>query len=875
MSDSPSLIEGLLDTGDLAIIVYDARGFALYGSPAHTRLFGSSPPPEYCLLEDDVAGPAVHAAFRRALGGETVMVPAVWYDPRSLSHVRVEHGRRSATKGALMPLRDADGTVSMVALVLREITAERILAAQYDVAAALAESRSFHGAIDGILRTIASTLGWDAAAYWSVDRERLVRIATSGADAAKPEGTACARGKGVAGRACDSGTSVWIRDLAPSDEAYVAGWHEGFRCVVAIPVRSRDRVIGCVELLARQFRACDEPFLQMLEGVVRQVEPYVGREREDDARRFLLDASVAMSGMLECDATLREATRLAVPFLSDWCAVDIGLGATIRRVAATHVDPAKAPLLHEIRKHIPPVLEKNYGYAKVVRTGISDFWPERFVEQTRPHQDATLARLKQEIGYASFMCVPLVARGRILGAMTFGIAESGRRFDRDDLALAEDLGRRAGQAVENAMLFEQSETARRRAGLLAEVSRTLTGAVGDPGVLDRVARLVLPELGDTCAIDIVGDDGATQIEIVADVDPGREALARELRRRFPVSPHARTAGPEVRRTGRSWVVPEVPVSMLETAATSAEHLDLLQRLAPGSFMIVPILARDRAIGSITLASRREALRYDDALREIAEDVAQRVGLAVANARLHAALRDAVRAREEFLSVASHEIRTPLTALDLLVRTLDSGGAPIAPDAREKLDMALRLTDRMNRLVARLFDLSRLTAGRTAMDLEELDLAQVCRECVGRMAPTAEQAGCTIELHLEGGAGGIAGRWDRFHLDQILTNLLANALKFGAGRPVQVSVKSEGGDVILAVCDRGIGIEPQQLDRIFERFTRAVNDRDVGGLGLGLYLVRQAVESLSGEVRVRSTPGEGATFTVRLPKRTPDQALARA
>jgi signal transduction histidine kinase len=181
---------------------------------------------------------------------------------------------------------------------------------------------------------------------------------------------------------------------------------------------------------------------------------------------------------------------------------------------------------------------------------------------------------------------------------------------------------------------------------------------------------------------------------------------------------------------------------------------------------------------------------------------------------------------------------------------------------ESLDVTLRQVRKLTDLVDNLLDVSRITAGRLRLELEELDLSSVAAELLSRFAPSAVQLGCALELHAP---EPVFGRWDRLRVEQVVTNLLSNALKYGAGRPVVVRVEEDGERARLTVRDQGIGIAEEDLGRIFERFERAVSDRHYGGLGLGLYITRQIVEAFGGTVRVASRSGHGSTFTLELPR----------
>jgi signal transduction histidine kinase len=170
----------------------------------------------------------------------------------------------------------------------------------------------------------------------------------------------------------------------------------------------------------------------------------------------------------------------------------------------------------------------------------------------------------------------------------------------------------------------------------------------------------------------------------------------------------------------------------------------------------------------------------------------------------------------------------------------------------------RQIERLTGLVGRLLDVSRISAGRLTLDLEAMDLAEVARDVAGRF-PEAESHQITIDAPT-----AIEGRWDRLRVEQVITNLLSNAVTYGEGRPITITVRCVGARAEIVVADQGIGIAPEALSRIFERFERAASGRQYGGLGLGLWIVRQLVEAMDGSIGVESALGRGSTFTVRLP-----------
>ncbi len=264
------------------------------------------------------------------------------------------------------------------------------------------------------------------------------------------------------------------------------------------------------------------------------------------------------------------------------------------------------------------------------------------------------------------------------------------------------------------------------------------------------------------------------------------------------------------------------------------------------------------------------------IASIARDVTERRQAELEREMLYGEALEAVRARDEFLSIASHELRTPLSSLklqlELLLRPQAKGGLQSlnADQLRAKLRAADRQVDRLARLVSELMDVSRITAGRLSLELEPIDLAVLAGDVIARLSDDFARTGSKVTLVAPGPA---IGRWDRLRTEQVVTNLLANALKFGEGKPIEVAVSVDGPTARLEVTDHGIGIAPDKLPRIFERFERAVPARAYGGLGLGLYIVRQIVQSHGGTVRVDSRPEGGTRFTVELPVEPPAEVGA--
>jgi signal transduction histidine kinase len=335
--------------------------------------------------------------------------------------------------------------------------------------------------------------------------------------------------------------------------------------------------------------------------------------------------------------------------------------------------------------------------------------------------------------------------------------------------------------------------------------------------------------------------------------------------RMPVMDGLQTAG-LIRRRERSR---DTPIIFITASALGSDD-DLVTRgysLGAVDYIIKPIhphILRSKVAVFVELFRKTERVRQQAAqLARLNEELEARVAARTVE------LQRAVRIRDDFLAMAGHELRTPLTSLhgatETLLRASRQGlfGTPTPDRVQRMLNVIEKQDERLLHLVNNLLDVSRLSEGRLELELEEVDLSALVHDVVECFREEIARAQCRLEIHAQ---DHIVGWWDRSRLDQVVTNLLTNALKYGAGSEVTICVSADATSARLTVADRGIGIAPQHLERIFGRFERAVAVKEYSGVGLGLSIARDIVEALGGTLGVVSEPGGGATFTVELPLR---------
>lgn len=362
------------------------------------------------------------------------------------------------------------------------------------------------------------------------------------------------------------------------------------------------------------------------------------------------------------------------------------------------------------------------------------------------------------------------------------------------------------------------ETLLRRRTFLLEASRLLSSLDAERGA-QGVAQLAVPLLGESCRI--------------AKLEDGHfHTLAR-------VGPH-------------SFEGFRVPDKVMEGHPT-------VYQIGTRFCLSLPVMAKGKVLGVYTFRSGRHR-RYGAVEQQMGEELAGMTALSWDNTRLYEEARKALGVRDEFLSIIAHEIRSPIMSLNLAVESLQQ--ARMGPEQQARVYSIIEgETKRMTRFVDDLLNLGKIRSGQFTFHPQEADLCKIIRDVVSSVKPELERSGSRLEIQSE---ALVPGYWDAFRMEQVVRNLLTNAIKFGLGKPITISVRQKDDVVELKVRDQGIGIPPELTEQIFNPFERAVGVRHFGGLGLGLYIVRAIVEAMGGHVKAESEPEAGTTVTVCIP-----------
>jgi signal transduction histidine kinase/ActR/RegA family two-component response regulator len=398
---------------------------------------------------------------------------------------------------------------------------------------------------------------------------------------------------------------------------------------------------------------------------------------------------------------------------------------------------------------------------------------------------------------------------------------------------------------------------------LANASTSLAALVDRESALQQAARLPIPFLADWCVVYVVDGKGGIDYHAHAHINPEQDRMLGEMLTKFPLDWDSNTATVRALRTGKPQLMEELPEPLLSSFTQSEEHRSMVDELSPHAVISVPLKIRERTIGVIGLVACDPKRRYTQREVALAESFAQRVAIAVDNARLFHAVKEASRQKDEFLAMLAHELRNPLAAIRYAV---ELGLMSPQNASGEMFGIIDRQTGNLAHLIDDLLDVSRISRDKVTLRRESADVAALIGGAAATVRPLLEEK--QHELKLELPEQPMVLYVDPTRAEQILANLLTNAAKYtNKGGHITVRARPEGREAIIEVCDTGIGIPRELLSRVFDLFAQADRtlDRSEGGLGIGLTVSRKLAEMHGGTISADSPGvGQGSTFTLRLP-----------
>lgn len=614
--------------------------------------------------------------------------------------------------------------------------------------------------------------------------------------------------------------------------------------------------------------------------------------RESETReRFLAVASSVLASSLDYETTVQRVAELAVPGLGDWCGVDIiDADGELRQLAVAHVDPEKVKWAREFRRRYPPRPDAPNGASKVVRTGTSEFYPDITSDMLeKATVDAEHLQAIKELDIHGIIIAPLCVSGRTIGALSLVSSSRTRRYTLADVTVAEELGRRAALAIDNARLYTAERGARRaaessasRASLLNEVMTALAQAVTPGDVADVALGHGTSALGAAhCAMYRLSADG-TALELLKalglEAETAREFRTFPLGAPLPLS-EAISSRASIYLESRNEVTSRYPA--LREANSRGTTMP--------AWVMAPLVVGGRPLGGIAFGFATDRT-FESADREFIATLVQQVAQALDRSRLYELEREAREsaqsansAKSDFLATMSHELRTPINAIQGYTQLLDLGiPGPVTELQREYLGRLASSADHLLGLVNEVLDLAKIESGTIRVEIEPTVAGGTVDAALSLIRPQAMAKGIAVSEQCEGSRNApYIG--DEHRVRQIITNLLSNAVKFTKSGgtinvgcsitdepPPHLQLKDGSPYIVFRVRDTGCGIPPHEVERIFEPFTQVEAGRKTpyarasSGTGLGLAISRRLARLMGGELNVESTPGVGSEFSLLLP-----------
>lgn len=475
-------------------------------------------------------------------------------------------------------------------------------------------------------------------------------------------------------------------------------------------------------------------------------------------------------------------------------------------------------------------------------------------------------------GIKSSWVIPITSGDhRVLGTVALFFKEPRKPTDYE-LNVMKNISSAAALSIEHSNLYQKVQKHNKEMSFLAKARETLNHTIEYSAVINCIPALIIEGgLGDMAFICLKGEDGVFRTESVSSRKDLREILGPFQNLELNLSSDMGLS--KALRENKAYfqnTSPEYLLSLLKRTdpnAPNPHYIGVLHKLGLKSFIAVPLVVRDVVIGGMMVCSMTPEKKYRKSDLDLMIEVARSSASSIDNSLLYLESKKTVKAREEFISIASHELRTPMTSLkmriDLLAMMIEKEQFP--PEVLAKLRPVVSEikpdVQKFSRLIETLLDISKLGAKRLSLSIHECDLSVVIQDEVERLKPVFEHKATPLSVEI---SKDLLAECDQVRIQQVVANLLMNALKFGEKKPVFFKTQVSEGTLIMEIKDQGIGISLEDQRRIFQPFERAVSDKHFGGLGLGLFITKQIVEGHRGSIEVYSSPGNGTTFIVRLP-----------
>lgn len=459
----------------------------------------------------------------------------------------------------------------------------------------------------------------------------------------------------------------------------------------------------------------------------------------------------------------------------------------------------------------------------------------------------------------SGVTIPLVGSSQIYGALAV-YNKHNRTFTKDEINFLKSVGNVLLTTIER-------QNTHRALQLIANTSDVLTRFLEPRKALTSVIQTLVPEFADVSEIYVRHKGGRTELIEVAAIKKEKKKILQLIAEKYP--PHIATKRPSAKvfKEGKAYLVKQLDKNWEDKVAIDEEHKKYLKKLQLHSLIVVPLKNGKETVGVLTFGLSEQNTYYSEKDLIIAKEIAGRVAIALENSRLYQEVSDAVQARDEFLSIASHELKTPLTSMLLQLQSVlhsikNESLATLSIDKNiTLLESTINQSKRLTKLVNDLLNISLITTGKMSLEKEKIDLKPIVEDVVSRMSEQAATVGSTISLTT---GKSIKGMYDKVRIEQVIINLITNAIKYGGGKPIDVKLTNSNSVATLIVEDHGMGIAEDKQKLIFERFERGDVKRSQKGLGVGLYMVNSIVKAHGGHINVYSTPKKGSRFLVELP-----------